>query len=150
MFEALSSSAEKQDPRWIIPNFQQEGGELERVANTFAPDRVREFVDLYKKQIENARLVELDNELWNRLDNTESRAIDEGDWEQVNQFVVIGKPEGARNWRMLKERMEQGKELEAPIVVKIGDEYHLLSGNTRLCVARALGIRPQVVVVEMD
>lgn len=41
--------------------------------------------------------------------------------------------------------------MKAPIIAYIKSEnrYHLLSGNTRLCIAHAQSIRPKVVILEI-
>lgn len=55
-----------------------------------------------------------------------------------------------RDWESVKTALEGGVPLDAPIIMKRGDQTHLVSGNTRLMVARAMGIRPQVWVFEVD
>ena len=47
--------------------------------------------------------------------------------------------------------MKYGTSMPAPIVMK-GDEdwYYLIGGNTRLMAARALGIRPKILLVDVS
>ena len=33
-----------------------------------------------------------------------------------------------------------------PLIIKFGDRYHLVAGNTRLCTAAALGVKPKVLI----
>jgi len=85
------------------------------------------------------------------LDNTDSFDITPEGWEKVAENIDYTNQEtGAkRSWQDLKQKTEQGQELDAPIVLKYQDELHLVSGNTRLMVARALGKTPKVLFVEM-
>ena len=41
-------------------------------------------------------------------------------------------------------------EYQPPIILKFGDRYHLVAGNTRLCTAAALGINPRVIIGELN
>jgi hypothetical protein len=36
-----------------------------------------------------------------------------------------------------------------PLIIKFGDRYHLVAGNTRLCTAAALGVKPKVLIGEI-
>ena len=36
-----------------------------------------------------------------------------------------------------------------PMILKFGDRYHLVAGNTRLCTAAALGMTPKVLIAEV-
>jgi hypothetical protein len=41
-------------------------------------------------------------------------------------------------------------EYRRPLIAKFGDRYHLVAGNTRLCTAAALGIRPMVIIADIS
>jgi 5'(3')-deoxyribonucleotidase len=36
-----------------------------------------------------------------------------------------------------------------PMILKFGDRYHLVAGNTRLCTAAAMGMTPKVLIAEV-
>ncbi len=103
------------------------------------------------EQAAHAGLVELTEDMWRELENTDSFDIQPGGWEKVAEHInYTNKETGAkRDWEGLKQAMEQGKRLDAPIVLRHAGQLHKVSGNTRLMVARALGIRPKVLLVEM-
>lgn len=61
-----------------------------------------------------------------------------------------GHVEAPRDWQLLKSKIENGESLDAPIICQKGDRLHLVSGNTRLIVTRALGMLPQVLLVNID
>jgi hypothetical protein len=40
-------------------------------------------------------------------------------------------------------------EYKRPLIIKFGDRYHLVAGNTRLSTAAALGFRPDVLIADI-
>jgi hypothetical protein len=92
-----------------------------------------------------ATLSSLSEDDWGRLENTDSFDITKGDWGTVEYHSNAG----ARDWKSLKTRLEQGQAVDAPVIFKKGETLHLVSGNTRLMVTRALGMVPKVLVVEL-
>ena len=49
----------------------------------------------------------------------------------------------------LKKALLSG-DYRRPLIAKFGDRYHLVAGNTRLCTAAALGIRPMVIIADLS
>ena len=97
-----------------------------------------------------APLVELSEDVWSRVENTDSYRIAPNDWEDVEDCAVVGHPDRPRDWKLFRELYEKGAPIEAPMILKTRGILHLVSGNTRLMVARALGMTPKVLVVEME
>ncbi len=123
------------------PDVLAERGEFTRVAATFGFD---EGVLMHVASNE-GRLVPLSAVVWNELDNTDSNRFEIGEWSAVAEHATaVG-----RDWQTIKEAFEKGQQYDAPIVMKFRDAYHLVSGNTRLMVARALGIEPRVWLFEV-
>ena len=89
--------------------------------------------------------------MWGILDNTDSFDVARNGWERVAEHIDHTNQEtGAnRTWGGLRQKMEQGKEIDAPIILKHSDGIHLVSGNTRLMIARSLAKTPKVLLVEM-
>jgi hypothetical protein len=129
------------------PELEYELGEVERVAEEFAKDNPKKFKEEFIEKFGSAPMIELTDELWSKLENTESSSeISKGDWARV-----AGIAEGFdRNWKKPKGKMERGGTVYAPIIVEVGGVLHVVGGNTRLMVARAHGITPKVVLVKMD
>lgn len=125
------------------PNIEKEEGEFGRVAKEFGVE-----TSVLMFQARNGELLQLTEDLLERLENTDANSIKVGSWEAVNDH---SNPDGVykRDWEELKRKMELGKVLDAPIIMKIGDRYHLVSGNTRLMVSRAKGIYPKVLLFEV-
>ncbi|MFT5849903.1 MAG: ParB-like chromosome segregation protein Spo0J, partial [Patiriisocius sp.] len=69
-------------------------------------------------------------------------------WEKVRECSE-SQPQ-LRDWELLRDRLQSGQATDAPIVMKFGDRYHLVAGNTRLMAAKALGVRPQILLFEID
>jgi len=132
--------------QFCFPEVGSERGEIERVARIFSKDDPGRFVEDFFRAAENSQLVEISDAVWIALENTDSADIALGRWDLVEYHAAPGK----RDWQTLRATMEQGKELDAPIVVKVGGVFHLVSGNTRLMVAKALGVRPKVLMVTMN
>ncbi len=131
---------------FTFPSIENEIGEIERVAEEYAKDDPQAFVSKFVEVAKAGQLVELTDEEWNNLENTDSLDVKAGDWERVNYHAS----EVNRDWQSLKEKIVQGETLDAPIIVKIGGVLHLVSGNTRLMVARAADIKPKVLIVDMN
>ncbi len=123
-----------------VPDIQSEKGEFERVAETFDLDPdILMFL-----ATEEGKLQELSEGLSCELENTDSNKFEKGDWEEVGKWAR----EYGRDWVAIKEKVEQGVLMEAPIIMKYGTVYHLVSGNTRLMVTRALGVTPKALFFE--
>jgi len=140
-------------PSFIVPDLGKERGEIGRVAqevfNLNDPEEVRRFCARFLDAAKNAPLVELSEDVWSKLENTDSYEIAPNDWDRVNDHAVAGHPDSPRNWKSCKTLYEEGDAIEAPVILKTGATLHLVAGNTRLMVARALGITPKVLMVEI-
>jgi len=136
---------------FIFPDVEKERGEVERVAQKYNPQNPEAFVRIFYTKAGEAKLVDLTEKMWNVLDNTDSFDIPLNGWEKITEHIDHTNQEtgATRNWKELKQKIEQGQEIDAPIVLKYSDEIHLVSGNTRLMVARALGKTPKVLLVEI-
>lgn len=126
---------------FIKPDIFAELGEFQRVGELFLIDSAT----LMCVAENEGELMLLSDLVWNTLDNTDSKDITLGDWATVAHNSVVLK----RNYVDLKDKLQAGKEIDAPVIMKYKNTYHLVSGNTRLMVARALGIRPNVLLFEV-
>lgn len=124
------------------PDIYTENGEFVRVGEEFGfDDAVLTYLAKH-----NGKMVVLNDEIWSRLENTDSYGIEESDWATVEDKSK----EASRDYLVPKMKIEKGELLQAPIIMKMGDIFHLVSGNTRLMVSRAFGIKPQVYLFEVD
>lgn len=140
----MNESFEQPNSHFRFPDIESEAGEFERVASEFGYDSsVLMFL------ARDGQMVSLDNDLWSRLENTDSNDFELGGWEAVHDH---SNPDGEhkRDWESLRSKIESGTVLDAPIIMKFGDRYHLVSGNTRLMVCKAKGITPTVLLFEVD
>ncbi len=148
--EGLPKIESKEDA-FIFPDINKERGEIRRVAQKYSPGDPEAFARQLYEKARQSKLVDLTEDMWSALDNTDSFDIPPEGWEEVvEQIDHTNQETGAtRSWQDLKQKMEQGQDLDAPIVLRHSNELHLVSGNTRLMVARALGKTPKILLVEM-
>jgi len=137
----MNESFEQNNSLFKYPDVFAEKGELKRVSEEFGIG-----MSVLEYQAQNGNLVSLEQEIWDTLENTDSSTIEFGNWNQVDDISS----QVDREWEDLKVKLERGKILEAPIVMKFGDHYHLVAGNTRLMVSKAMGITPKVLLFEID
>lgn len=136
------------DASWVRPEVLEELGEMERVAKTFYPDANQEGVlEQLQKAITNASPEELSDEKWTELGNSDS-------WSKVRPGFLedaerIGE-EYEKDFKGILAGFREGLPMQMPVILKSPDgQTHLISGNTRLATARALGVRPMVLIVEL-
>ena len=134
--------------QWIRPTWDTEKDEAIRVASKFGVTSESQLSIVRKIEdgIERGELVELTADVWSRLENTDSWKISTGDFLSVRNFSE----EYGRDDQKLLEAMKQGKSMEVPVIAQFGDVLHLVSGNTRLMITKAIGKIPRVIFVRVD
>ncbi len=149
--EKLPEKEFNNESNFVFPDIENEHGEIERVANKYNPQNPEAFIRSFYGKAREAELVDLTEEMWSELDNTDSFDIPQSGWKQITEHINHTNQEtgATRNWEHLKQKIEQAQELDAPIVLSYLNKTHLVSGNTRLMVARALGKTPKILLVEM-
>ena len=88
----------------------------------------------------------LSSEIWDVLENTESNEIEKGDFDSVFR---LAQRYGKSNPLKLIKKLKEGS-YNPPIIVRYDDNYRLVAGNTRLCTASALGITPEVLIIDLN
>ncbi len=124
--------------KWVMPNIQKEMDELERTADTLGID-----LNSLIRTTQQSKLVPLDEMTWRSMKNTDSYGIKKGDMRTVNS---LGGGYG-RDVGSILDAFQQGGTLPAPIVLVQNNEPYLVAGNTRLMVARAMGVQPMILKV---
>ena len=133
-----------------MPDIQKEQGEIRRVSKeVFHEADAGKFFLRFREAAKTASLLDLSEDAWSRLENTDSHDITPQNWVQVEENAIAGHSDHPRDWQLLRTLYEQDAPIEAPIVLKTGNTLHLVAGNTRLMVARALGITPKILLVEL-
>lgn len=126
--------------------FKTEMDEFERAAQDLSRDEgikisVNQILDAFEK----AKEIKLPSNIWKKLENTESNKIKKG---EINKVIDLAKQYNKQHPKELKKALLSG-DYRRPLILKFGDRYHLVAGNTRLCTAAALGIQPQVLIGEI-
>lgn len=93
----------------------------------------------------NASEVTIPKEVWSKLENTESNEFKKGD---IGKVFQMAKKYGKSHPSKLKNAIKSG-DYKRPLILKFGNRYHLVAGNTRLSTAAAIGIIPQVLIGEI-
>ena len=123
--------------------FKDEMDEFERVVQDLSRN---EGIDTSVEDVVNsftrAKEVTLTNDIWSKLENTESNEIKKGEMKKV---VDLAKKYNKTKPVELRKLILSG-DYRRPLLIKFGDRYHLVAGNTRLCTAAALGVKPKVLI----
>lgn len=121
--------------------------EIERVSQDLSRNKgiaisVEEIVEAFKMAKEEV----LTNEVWTKLENTESNQIKAGQWDLVYK---VANAYNKSNPEKLKAKFESG-EYKRPMILELNGIYTLVAGNTRLCTAAAMGIKPLVFIAKIN
>ena len=121
--------------------FKDEMDEFERAVQDLSRN---EGIDTSVEDVVNsftrAKEVTLTDDIWSKLENTESNEIKKGEMKKV---VDLAKKYNKTKPVELRKLILSG-DYRRPLIIKFGDRYHLVAGNTRLCTAAALGVKPKV------
>lgn len=130
----------------IKPNIEGEMDEFQRISQDL---RRNEKIDISVEELvrafEGLKEQTLTNDIWEKLENTESNEIVKDDWKAVYGVAKMYKK---TNPEVLKKSFQKG-DYKRPLILKMGDRYILIAGNTRLCTAAAMGINPKVFIGEI-
>lgn len=120
--------------------------EIERAVQDLSRDgvletNVRDVVDAFI----NGKEIQITDGIWKKLENTESNEVKKGEMKKV---IEIAKKYNKTSPLILKKSLLKD-DYDRPLILKFGDRYHLVAGNTRLSTAAALGMKPQVLIGEI-
>jgi len=129
-----------------IDYIDDEMDEIERAVQDLSRDGSLEItVQDVVKSFTKAKEIDLTKDIWSKLENTESTQVKKGEMKKV---VEIAKKYNKTSPHILKKSLIKG-DYERPMILKFGDRYNLVAGNTRLCTAAALGMTPKVLIAEV-
>lgn len=125
---------------WKNPDLEEERCEVTRTAHE--EGLLREDLD---RAMESASLVTLTEDVWSRIDNTDS----------YNTLTLEDARKMAdgydRDWRSIKKAYDEKGTLPAPIILMKADgSLYCVGGNTRLMIARVYRDTPLVLWAELD
>ena len=130
----------------IKPDIEGEMDEFQRISQDLRRDeKIDVSVEELVRSFEGLKEQTLTDDVWPKLENTESNEIEKGDIEAVND---IAKMYNKTNPKKLIKAIKSG-EYKRPLILKMGDRYILIAGNTRLCTAAAMGVNPMVFIGEI-
>ena len=129
------------------PNIEGEMDEFQRLSQDLKRDEdievsVSEIVNAFESADEET----LSDDVWEKLENTESNEIEKGDMDAVMDVAKMYKK---TNPKTLVKALKSGK-YSRPLILNINDRYILVAGNTRLCTAAAMGMNPKVFIGKVN
>jgi hypothetical protein len=97
----------------------------------------------YKNSLKNSKVVVLTDSLLHKTQH----ATDTGNMDDLRDMVSgYVRP---RDLDRIINGFEQGNKIPYPVILKSGQRYFIMSGNTRQNAARILGIKVKVLVVDV-
>jgi hypothetical protein len=130
----------------IKPNIEGEMDEFQRISQDLRRnEKIDVSVEELVRAFEGLKEQTLTNDIWEKLENTESNEIVKDDWKAVYGVAKMYKK---TNPEVLKKSFQKG-DYKRPLILKMRDRYILIAGNTRLCTAAAMGINPKVFIGEI-
>jgi hypothetical protein len=130
----------------IKPDIEGEMDEFQRLSQDLKRDeKIDISVEELVRAFEGLKEQTLTDDVWPKLENTESNEIEKGDIEAVND---IAKMYNKTSPKKLIKAIKSG-DYNRPLILKMGERYILIAGNTRLCTAAAMGVNPKVFIGEI-
>ena len=128
------------------PDIEGEMDEFQRISQDLRrEEKIDISVEELVRSFDGLKEQTLTDDVWPKLENTESNEIEKGDIEAVND---IAKMYNKTNPKKLIKAIKSG-DYHRPLILKMGDRYILIAGNTRLCTAAAMGVNPMVFIGEI-
>lgn len=135
-----SKKGGKKDP--IDDEIEEIERTVEDLSRNYGVDTsVKDIVKAFRNGVE----IEIPFEVWRKLENTHSNEIKMGEMDKVRK---IAKEFNKTNPTKLSKAL-LGGDYHRPMILKFGDRYYLVAGNTRLSTAAALGMTPMVLIGEI-
>ena len=130
----------------IIPDIENEMDELQRLSQDLSRDEgidisVDDMVNAFNKSKEQTLI----DEVWKKLENTESNEIGKDNWKAV---FGVAKRYNKTDPNKLKKSIQKG-DYKRPLILNLNGRYILVAGNTRLCTASAMGVNPKVFIAKI-
>jgi hypothetical protein len=130
----------------IKPDIKGEMDEFQRISQDLRrEEKIDISVEELVRSFEGLKEQTLTDDVWPKLENTESNEIEKGDIDAVDD---IAKMYNKTNPKKLIKAIKSG-DYHRPLILKMGDRYILIAGNTRLCTAAAMGVNPMVFIGEI-
>src|SRR3989344_6563053 len=121
----MASNAEARVPglqefnNFGFPDILSERVAIEKAASNFALDNAQGFVQRFERVARASRVVPLEEDVWSKLENTDSYQVGKGEWSKVRQATF--KSGNGSDWKDIKGLVETANTVDAPIILKVGD-----------------------------
>jgi len=130
----------------VRPDIEGEMDEFQRISQDLRRDeKIDISVEELVRAFDGLKEQTLTDDVWPKLENTESNEIEKGDMDAVNDIAkMYHKTDPNKLIKVIKSG-----DYHRPLILKMGDRYILIAGNTRLCTAAAMGVNPMVFIGEI-
>lgn len=122
-------------PRWTKPEWDEERDELERTAEEYDLSNI-------KSLFSQGRLVDLSDQVWSNLENTDSWRISSSEMRRLSR-------EYNRDLESILSGFRGRDVFPAPIVLDVEPPY-LVAGNTRLMASSVFDVRPKIWLIPSE
>lgn len=139
---------------WVVSNISDEVGELERVLEDFYKiEPSKDNLENFTQAFETGKPIILTAEILHVLQNCDWEIVRTGKLENVKALIaesnLLLPSNNQRSVDKIVDGFLNNRQMELPLICRnsVG-QLHLVSGNTRLIVCKALNIIPQAVVAD--
>ena len=140
--DALYEGKKRKEKNYIDDEIE----EIERTVEDLSRNyRIETSVEDVVEAFRNGFETKIPMEVWDKLENTHSNLIKKGEMDKVKK---IAKEFDKTNPIKLAKNLKSGV-YDRPMILKFGNRYYLVAGNTRLSTAAAIGMTPVVLIGEI-
>ena len=140
--DALYEGKKRKEKNYIDDEIEEIERTVEDLSRNYRIETsVEDVVEAFRNGVE----TKIPMEVWDKLENTHSNLIKKGEMDKVKK---IAKEFDKTNPIKLAKNLKSGV-YDRPMILKFGNRYYLVAGNTRLSTAAAIGITPVVLIGEI-
>lgn len=140
--DALYEGKKRKEKNYIDDEIEEIERTVEDLSRNYRIETsVEDVVEAFRNGVE----TKIPMEVWDKLENTHSNLIKKGEMDKVKK---IAKEFDKTNPIKLAKNLKSGV-YDRPMILKFGNRYYLVAGNTRLSTAAAIGMTPVVLIGEI-
>lgn len=145
----LASDEEKTQLEYMLENKLHDKNADDRKEYYNNKPKYAQQLKKLQESVSSAQIEDLTEEIWEKLDNSESHAyVRPGYLEDAQKFAE--RKSHNRDWKDIVNGIQKKCPMKVPIIlIKSDGTPYLIAGNTRLMVFRAMMIRPKALIVRL-
>jgi len=139
IIDTILASLNQPTITWTKPNIESETEEFKRTADELNLD-----LDKLIRSAARGFTQELNDDLWSNLQNTDSYGI-----RSMKEVELLALEYG-KDLESIVDAIGKGQSIPSPIILIGNGKPYLIAGNTRLMIARAMGIIPEIFCIDLS